>query len=67
MEKSGVVRVDGAVDAFAEPLVFRFSDEPLQSVSHDFMAVMSMFQKQGNGGQIVEPDLTLWGLDLIDR
>ena len=46
MEKSGVVRVDGAVDAFAEPLVFQLSYGPLQSVSHDFMAVMLMFQNK---------------------
>ena len=43
MEKSIVVSVDGTVDAFAEPLVFRFSDGPLQSVSHDIMTVTLMF------------------------
>ena len=43
MEKSIVVSVDGTVDAFAEPLVFRFSDGPLQSVSHDVMTVTLMF------------------------
>ena len=46
MEKFDVVRVDGAVDAFAEPLVFQLSYGPSQSVSHDFMAVMLMFQNK---------------------
>ena len=43
MEKSIVVSVDGTVHAFAEPLVFRFSDGQLQSVSHDVITVTLMF------------------------
>ena len=38
-----MVSVDGTVDAFAGPLVFRFSDGPLQSVSRDIMKVTLMF------------------------
>ena len=38
-----MVGVDGTVDAFAGPLVFRFSDGPLQSVSRDIMKVTLMF------------------------
>ena len=68
MEKSIVVSVDGTVDAFAEPLVFRFSDGPLQSVSHDIMTVTLMFlNKEFETAVRLVNQTNLLGLDLIDR